>query len=157
MLSPWLLASQRGHDEQRRKQLQATEAKHAMQLAEAARSLLSLQHSTQQLETQIAQITDVYHVTKETARSLHFSELFAASLDTAPRLLNARGLRLIDLSGPTPQVLRATRTTDGRMVAGESNHTLLDMEQAIIKEIGSAKRSSSGTARELTSHLPEGL
>ena len=156
-LTPWLLAAQRTSDEQRVKALHADEAQQMAHLSEAARSLLSLQGSTQQVESQITELTDVYHVTKETVRALHLNELFEASLDVAPRLLNARGLRLIDLSGETPQVLRAARTEEGRMTTENTNH-ILEMEQAIITRVmASAGQPASATAQELACVFPEGV
>jgi diguanylate cyclase (GGDEF)-like protein len=155
-LTPWLLDAQRVRERLLLKRLHAEEAAQMTHLSEAARSLLSVQASTQQMEAQIAEITDLYHVTKETARALHLTELFTASLNIAPRFLNARGLRLIDLSGATPQIFRASRATDGRMVASDTNH-LLEMEQAIIKEAVSSGQPSSATAQELSCPLPEGI
>ena len=158
ILTPWWLAWQRGQEEARRAQLHAEEAKQMAQLSESARALLSLQASTRQMETQIADITDLYHVTKETARTLHLRDLFIASLHIAPRLLNARGLRFIDLSGEAPHVLRASRGADGRMLLSPDSATqLLDMEQAVIKEVASSGRPASATARELSCPLPEGI
>ena len=176
-LTPWGLAWQRGQDEVLRAQRHAEEAKRMAQLSEAARAHLALQTSTREMETQIADITDLYHVTKETARTLHLPELFAASLNIAPRLLNARGLRFIDLSGETPHVWRASRGPDGRLVplpvvapasspaSGDAGNgkpsgdatQLLEMEQAVIKEVVLSGRPSSATARELSCPLPEGI
>ena len=153
-LAPWLLASQRRRYEADLKRLHAEEAGAVAQLSEEARSLLSLQASTRQMESQIAQITDLYHVTKETGRALHVTELFTASLDIAPRLLTARGLRLIDLSGETPQILRAVRAPDGRMAA-VNGHELAEMEQAIIQRVRAEARASSATTRELAATVPD--
>ena len=155
-LTPWLLAAQRTSNEQRVKALHADEAQQMTHLSEAARSLLSLQGSTQQMESQITELTDVYHVTKETVRALHLNELFEASLDVAPRLLNAQGLRLIDLSGETPQVLRATRTDEGRMTQSQTN-SILEMEQAIITRVTASGVPASATAQELACAFPEGV
>jgi len=148
-LTPWLLAAQRRRYEADLKRLHAEEAGTVAQLSEEARALLSLQASTRQMESQIAQITDLYHVTKETSRALHVTELFTASLDIAPRLLTARGLRLIDLSGETPQILRAIREPDGRM-ASVDGRDLAKMEQAIIQRVRASGRPSSATAQELS-------
>ena len=157
-LTPWWLAWQRGREEARRARLQAEEAKQMAQLSEAARALLSLQTSTRQTEAQITDITDLYHVTKETARTLHLQDLFVASLTIPPRLLNAQGVRFIDLSGETPHVLRASRGADGRMRPSPDGGTqLLEMEQAVIKEVASSRRPSSATARELSCPLPAGM
>ncbi len=151
--TPWLLAAQRWRYEDEVRRLHAEEAVEVMRLSESARSLLSLQDAMQQADAQIAQITDLYHVTKETARALHVRELFAASLAIAPRLLNARGLRLIDCSGPAPQVLRAVRAPDGRM-ASVDGHDLLEMEADILQRVRTAPASSSAAASELAGPLP---
>ncbi len=172
-ITPWLLAGQRARKGLSLKQLRAGEAVQLAQLSEAARGLLSLQHSTQQVEAQIAEITDLYHVTKETSGALHLKDLFTASLTIAPGLLNARGLRFIDLSGEAPQVLRATRSPDGRMVPSADGGTaaddttpspqgggtgrILEMERAIIREVLSSGRPSSATAQELSCAVPSGL
>ena len=114
-LTPWLLAAQRRREQEVLKALHAEEAVRMSQVSDAVRTVLSLQQATQDIETQIADITDLYHVTKQTGGALRLQELFAASLDISPRLLSARGLRLIDLAGETPQVLRAAPGTDGRL------------------------------------------
>ncbi len=114
---PWLLALQRERDQQALVALKATEAQRSTKLGQLARSLLSLQHASQQLEAQITQLTEVYHVTKQTSRALHLMELFSALLETIPSLVVAKGLRLIDLSASEPHALRATRASDGRMVS----------------------------------------
>ena len=160
-ITPWLLAAQQRRDEQRLKRLHVREAEAMTRLSDEARSLLSLQASTQQLETQITQLTDVYHVTKDTGRALRLPELFSASLDSAPRLLNARGLRLIDLSEEQPQVLRASRTSDGRMVPPPTNggepSPLLEMEQAIIPRAVTSGASVCASQQEFPCALPEGI
>jgi len=157
-LTPWLLAAQQNRQEQLLSRLHAEEAKRMMGLSDDARTLLSLQATAHQLETKITHITDVYHVTKETTRALHLKELFAASLEVTPRLLDSRGLRLIDLSEKTPQVLRATRSPDGRLIASDTNH-LSDMEQAIINQAVASGQSASASAQELspTGAVPEGI
>jgi diguanylate cyclase (GGDEF)-like protein len=155
-ITPWLLAFQRMRDQRLLRRLHGEEAEHANQLSEAARALLSLQRSTQQLEREIAQITDVYHVTKDTARALHLTELFTASLEIAPRLLHAHAMRLIDLSGNPAQILRAVRRADGRMVMSDTNH-LSEMEQAIISRAISTGQPSSAGSEQLRCALPEGV
>jgi diguanylate cyclase (GGDEF)-like protein len=158
-ITPWLLAAQREREGEAFRRLHQEEAVQMSRLSSMARSLLSLQNAMQQMEAQIAEITDLYHVTKETSRALHLSELFAASLTIAPRLLNTKGLRLIDLSGPDPQFLRASRLPDGRMAAPdgkESNHES-EMERAIIQQAVSTGRPSLATASDLACAFPEGL
>ena len=143
-LTPWLLAAQRSRESQLRQRLRDEEAARVAKLSEAARSLLSLTRATEQMDTQITEITDLYHVTKETSRAMHVKELFAASLNIAPRLLSASGLRLIDLSGDAPAILRAARGTDGRMQEEESNG-LLEAERAIVKEVLGAPQTAPST------------
>jgi len=155
-LTPWLLAAQRQRDEQMLKRLHGEEAQQMAHISEGARTLLSLQSAGQKLEAQIAEITDVYHVTKETVRALHLDDLFQASLGIAPRLLSARGLRLIDLSLEAPQILRATRSSDGRLLADETNH-VQDMEQAVIKQVLASGQPATGSADTLACNLPEGI
>lgn len=176
--TPWLLAAQRTRDERSLKLLHGEEAQEMARLSESARSLLSLQHATQQLEAKITQMTDVYHVTKSTARALHVSELFSACAEIAPRLLNAQGLRLIDLSNSTPQVLRAARQSDGRFrlpevepTAGSSwsNSTaaispvsatvpaLLPFESAIAQRAAMNTQAVSAAVQDLGCDVPDGL
>ena len=155
-LTPWLLATQRRRDEQQLSALQAEEAQQTAHLSEAARSLLSLQTSAQQMETQLTDITNVYHLTKATAAALHLTELFTALLDIIPRLFTMRGLRLIDLSGETPQVLRAERSPDGRMVKTGNDHVLA-IEEAIIKRVASSGQPSSLAIQELALDVPPGM
>jgi diguanylate cyclase (GGDEF)-like protein len=143
-LTPWLLAAQRARDSQLVKRLRDEEAARAAKLSEAARSLLSLTRATEQMDAQITEITDLYHVTKETSRAMHVKELFAASLDIAPRLLSASGLRLIDLSGEEPHVLRAARGTDGRM-REEGSNGLLEAERAIVQGVLAAPQAAPAT------------
>ena len=151
--TPWLLAAQRLRDEAKVQGLQAEEAAEVQRISESARSLLSLQDAMRQMETEIAQITDLYHVTKETGRALHVGELFAASLDIAPRLLNAQGLRLIDGSGEPPQVLRAVRAPDGRMHQADGRDAL-EMEQDVLRRVRASPGPSSAAAHELAAPTP---
>ena len=158
--SPWLLAAQRQRDEGRLKTQQQHEARQMADLQEAARSLLSLQMATRRLEGQIAHITDVYHVTKQTSGALHLKELFDASLALAPRLLNANGLRLVDLSAEQPSLLRATRSSNGRLIAegpAEGTNHLQELEQFIIKQTMSSGQAASAQAAQLSCPLPKGL
>ncbi|MBI3084009.1 MAG: GGDEF domain-containing protein [Candidatus Omnitrophica bacterium] len=184
VVTPWLLAAQRVREQMALKQLHAEEAVQMSQLSDAARALLSLQTATQQMERQITEITDLYHVTKETVRAMHLHELFAASLNIAPRLLDARGLRLVDLSGQSLRVLRATRSADGRMApppvcppeagshgnppdhglplgsprtGGGGANTALDFEQAVVRQAVALGKPASATAQELACALPEGI
>ena len=164
-LTPWLLATQRRREQEVLSALHVEEAVHMSQMSDAVRTLLSLQRATQDIETQIADITDLYHVTKETGGALHLHELFAASLDISPRLLSVQGLRLIDLSGQTPQVLRAARATDGRLtptvdtgsVAASEANQVQELEGAIVKEALSSRQAGNATARTLGCAFPPGL
>jgi len=119
-----------------------------------------LQTSTQHLEKEIGQITDLYHVTKDTGRALRLPDLFSASLEMAPKLLKASGLRLIDLSEEEPHVLRASRTSDGRMVPppnGGGTNPILDMERAIIMRAVTSGEPTCAGPQELSCQLPEGV
>jgi diguanylate cyclase (GGDEF)-like protein len=172
-LTPWVLAAQRRREQEVLRALHAEEAVQMSHVSDSARELLSLQRATQGMETQIADITDLYHVTKGTSGALHLKELFAASLDIAPRLLSARGLWLIDLSGETPQVLRAARATDGRLIPtadtggvavseaspphqGGTSH-VQELERAIVREALSSRQPGSATAQTLGCPFPPGV
>ena len=115
-ITPWLLAIQRIRDERLLKAQQAEEARQLNHLSDRSRNLLSIQHQTQKTERQIAEITDAYHVTREASKTLRLTELFSILLDLAPRLLNVKTLRLIDLSTDRWQVLRAHQLPDGQIV-----------------------------------------
>lgn len=155
-MTPWLLALQRERSHAALQALHAEEAERSSQLSEAARSLLTLQGSQQQLEREIAQMTEVYHVTKETSRAMHLRELFEASIRITPKLLAARGMRLIDLSRDPAQALRAVRSADGRLVI-EPTNSLQEMEQAVIDQALKTGRPASAGAKELACRLPEGM
>ena len=133
-ITPWLLAVQRRTHETYLRHLQATEALRVGRLQQAVRHLLDLQAKIRAIEARIAQITDVYHVTKETVRAMRVGELFQAALEIVPRLLDVQGLRLIDCSvdNASPLVLRARRSQDGRLVAEDTNH-LMPLEQAALE------------------------
>jgi diguanylate cyclase (GGDEF)-like protein len=123
------------------------------------RSLVRLQTENQELESRIAQITSLYHVTKATARALRIEELFASSLDIVPRLLDVQGVRLIDLSRSSdePLVLRARRVPDGRLLAEHTNH-LLPLERVVIQQAVQSGRAASAEAVEETAwEWPTGL
>ena len=164
-VTPWLLAAARGRNEQGLAALRTERTQRMARLSEAARALISLKAEAQSLEDHVAEIGDLYHVTKETSRALHLTELFTATLNLVPRLLDACGLRLIDLSQETPQVFRAVRAPDGRMsviasnggpAAGEPHHGQ-EMEDAVVRRTMAAAQAASATAQELSSSLPEGV
>lgn len=115
VVTPWLLDAQRRSAAAELKRLHAQEASQMTHLSNSARSLMSLQGSAQQIEAQIAQITDLYHVTKETVRALHVRELFRALVEVTPRMLSVRGLRLIDCFSEKPQCFRAAATLQKRL------------------------------------------
>lgn len=155
---PWLLAAQQARDRRAMKRLHAEEAAEVGQLSSTVRSLLSLQAATQQVEAHMAQIIDVYHVTKETVRALRLPELFSGSIEITPRLLNASGLRLIDCSGPAPRALRARRLADGRMVqsaaggssaSGSETVNLLGVEQAMMRRVTASGQTATASVEEL--------
>lgn len=148
--SPWLLAEAQERDARALKALHADEAVRMSRLSESARSLLSLQNANHLMDTQIVEIGEVYHVTKETSRALHFEELFAAVLEIAPRLLHASGLRLIDLTQEPPQLLRAVRSADGAMGAVPDPAEPEDVEQAIIQAAAASPSSLGSNAQLLT-------
>lgn len=165
-ITPWLLTAYRQRQQAIVKRLHAEEAVQMSHLSEAARALLSLQSSTQQMETQITEMTDLYHVTKETSRALRLDELFSASLNIAPRLLAARGLRLIDLSGDNPRVLRARPGNDGQMALldereqpanSEGTARIIEAERTIIDEARAVAWSTGASVQVLPCNLPEGV
>ncbi len=154
--TPWLLAAQQEREAARLEALRKDEAAQMARLSDAARSLLSLQTAAKETEARIAEITDLYHVTQETARALHVQELFSASLTIAPRLLSVSGLRLIDLSGTAPQVWRASRAPDGRLIPSDGA-AVLPLEQAILDQATSATRPSGTTVQVSSRDVPAGL
>lgn len=149
-ITPWLLAAQRFRDEGWVKTQQADEAKQLTGLSESSRKLLTLQNKTQEIEKQIAEITDAYHVTRETSKALRLYELFDVLVDMAARLLNVAGLTLVDLSADRLHVLRAGRLPDGRIAVAQnpnemgtssSNVVLSTLEQAIVKQARSLRQT----------------
>ncbi|MBI4323069.1 MAG: GGDEF domain-containing protein [Candidatus Omnitrophica bacterium] len=156
-VTPWLLASQRSRYERRVKRLQARESVKLSQLQE--HGLLRLQRENEERESTITQITTLYHVTKATARALHVQELFAFSLELVPKLLDVKGLRLIDLVhqvDDSPLTLRAHRVSDGRLLRDEIN-AILPIERAVIQQVARAGAASTSEATALEGSLPTGL
>ena len=138
---PWLLAQQRADDASKVQRLQAEEATQMAQLSQATRSLLALHASAQQSEAQVTELTDVYHLTRATAGTLRLHDLFMASLSVVPRLLGGRGLRLISLAEEAPQVLRAVRAADGRLVpCSERLGVPVESSRALLKAFRSWHR-----------------
>ena len=156
LITPWLLAAQRQRIEALISRLQAAEAASMIRLSGTARGLLSLQHAAKQIETQIAQMSDLYHVTKDTTGALRLQELFTASLAVAPRFLDTAGWRLIDCSREKPQAFRAQRMADGQMSSTDSG-ALLPMEQAVLSQAGPGSGPSMVTAASLGCAWPAGL
>jgi len=172
-LGPWGLATQRRRDMHTFERLRAEERDEQGRLAEAARSLLSLQQSAQDMEAQVTQLIDVYRITKETARALRVADLFALSLESASRLLAVQRLRLIDVSESVPQAFRAARAPEGSWTlpsiapasvaeaeAATTTSTekspLFDVEEAIVRQARSMPPASETLVRELSWSSPEG-
>jgi len=116
-VTPWLLAEQRGRFQRRVRRFQGREAVRLSRLHAMARTLLERQAENQRLESQTSGITELYHVTKETARANRVGELFNIFLDLLPRLLAVQGVRLIDVSpgAEGTRVFRSSRLLDGRL------------------------------------------
>ena len=155
--TPSLLALQRLRQEARLRQLHAGEAERMTGLSGTARNLLVIQTEIQQLERRISDITDVYHVTKETSRALRLPELFAATLEVTPRLLAAQGLRLVTLADESLHVLRARRSPDGPLFRSEVSTRPLDVERAILKRADPGGVPGQGDAAALGLPLPDGV
>ncbi len=151
----WMVAARERYEAGLRA-LQREEASRMARLSENARALLSLQAATRRLEGEVAEITDVYHVTKETSRALHIEELFAISLAISPRLLNAKGLRLL-LRADTPRVLRGVRVPDGRLVNTETGSEFLPCEEAILQQVQQSGQPASTATEHLPAALPDGI
>lgn len=168
--TPWWLAALRGRFDKRLKRLLNAEAMSLSRLKTHHRDLQELRTTTGQLESQIAQITDLYHVTKQTAKAVHVDELFRRSLEVLPRLLTARGLRLIDLEGTpeNPLVLRAVRPDRGPLVmeapapAGESPggpgpSPVAAFERAIVNELRRSGQAGCSSREEGDELCPASL
>lgn len=171
-LGPWGLAAQHRRDRQAFEGLRAEERAEQGRLAEAARSLLSLQQSAQDMDAQVTELIDVYRITKETARALRVADLFALSLESASRLLAVQRLRLIDVSESVPQAFRAARTPEGSWAlpsiapasaadtaaaTSTEKSPLFDVEEAIVRQARSMPPSSETLACELSWSSPEGV
>ncbi len=130
--TPWLLDAQQRRDQALLASSQAEEARRLARLSEAARALLSLQTATQQLERQISEMTEVYHITKDASRAAHVDELFATTAELTLRLLDARRLRLIACVKEPATIWHAGRSSDGRFLPegarepDESDRALLE-------------------------------
>ena len=155
-VTPWLLAAQRIRYERRVKHLQARESVKVSQLQEQAHGLLRLQRENEKRESAITQITTLYHVTKATTRALHVQELFAFSLELVPKLLDVKGLRLIDTRHQVegaPLVLRASRASDGRLMPDPGGPISSD-EQAILQQATVSPKASTSVARDRGGTVP---
>ncbi len=158
-VTPSLLAAQRVRHQRRIKRLQGREAMKMSRLQERARSLLQLQGVAQRLESQIGQITDLYHVTRETAKALHVEQLFAASLELVPSLVQLEGLRLIDQAvGSQEQnmVWRARKDSEGRLRA-EAAQPMLAVERRIAERASQTGLSGILDAAEVSEGWPPGV
>jgi len=143
-LTPWLVAGQRTRHERLLKRAHGAEAVQLIQLQERSRTLTQLQSDNQHIESQITKISDLYHVTKETAKAMRFDELFAFSLELLPKLLDVQGWRLVDLSrgSEPPVVLRARRGPDGRLIR-EPSSQLLPAEAEVISRVEASRVAGS--------------
>jgi len=135
-VTPWLLAAQRLRYRRRLRRLQAKEAARVIQLQERGRTLTRLQNENQQLEARVAQITDLYHVTKETGRALRVEELFERAIQIVPRLVTVERVRLIDAAGGPEHAMvhRAKRGPDGQLAA-EAPSKPTDAERATLLDV----------------------
>jgi diguanylate cyclase (GGDEF)-like protein len=147
-LVPWLLSEHRRREEAAVNQVHRQQAEHVVRVSEQARSLLEMQRRNQQRDGQIVQISDLYQLTKETARALRLEDLFTGCLAVAPRLLDARGLRLIDTSTQPSRVLRAVRAADGRLEPSDSG-ALLPAEAAVLDEVAASRAPGWAAADRL--------
>jgi diguanylate cyclase (GGDEF)-like protein len=129
---PWLFAAEQARATEALRVGQRQQAERMSRLSESARTLLALEASSHQMERQITELTELYHVTKETSRALHGQELFAALLDLAPRMLSVKGLRLLDLSGPAAAMFRAGAGEHGRLSL--LNHGALEGAEADLSD-----------------------
>ena len=156
LITPWLLAAQQERSRAEWQALRTQEAAEIAHLSSVSRSLLSLQQATQEMERQISEMTDLYRITKETVRALHWPELLAASSSIAPRFLDAMGLRLIDCSAEPPHAVRAMR--QGEEFAAESTTGLAsEMEQAIVRRAVAMPQPGRATSQELAVPFPDEL
>ncbi len=134
-MTPSLLAAQRRRLAKRLRRLQRQQAVKLSRLQERERAVVHLHAGNQRLESQISQITELYHVTRDTARALRTEELFTFSLGIIPKLLQVSGFRLIDgsVSPDEPLVLRARRVPDGRLCQDPPS-AILPVERAILSQ-----------------------
>ena len=158
MLALWRLLAERARHTRSLQRLHASEAVKALQLQEQQQALAACERANQQVEAMVGQITELYHVTKETSRALHVHELFAFSLEIIPKLLRTTGLRLInrDPAGDSPVVLRARRVPDGRLLP-ETPGALLPFEQAVLQRVEASKSSAFAEPGTMTCEWPAGL
>ena len=154
-VTPWLVAVQRSRQEQRAKRLRTSEAMKLSRLQGQARDVRQLQAENQDLESRIAQITELYHVTKETACALHVEELFSRALDLIPRLLDLKGLRLVDAASGLEQALawRARRDPHGRLVR-EGTNQASPFERGLLEQAMRSSAASCATREALPGEWP---
>ena len=155
--TPWLLSGRRAAYRARIRDAQASKLRQLTRLQEIARAVLELQAMNRRLESQITQITELYHVTKETARALHVEELLRFSLDVFPRLFTLRGVRLIERSvSPegASRVFRARRREDGRLIQ-EPAASLVPFEEEILQKSALLGVTTFAQASDLVAALPE--
>lgn len=146
--TPWLFAAQQNDKSGVLRLRQQEQADRAMKLSETARAQLNLSAAVQQLETQITNITELYHVTKETSRALSPADLFRLLIELVPQMLQIKGLRLVFPLEP-PEVFRAHPAEDGRMRV--THHGSPDrIERRIIDEF---TQSDHGGKKGTSVHL----
>ncbi len=148
-LGPWLLAAQRQRHERRVQRLQAKEASRMGRLQQRSRALRELEQAAQHTEAEIAQITELYHVTKEAGRALRIEELVAAVGECVPPLLQTRRLRLV-VQGRAGEPAIAWR------VADDSHGELLPWEQAVVERAAQAPTAGRVALREVNPAAPAG-
>ncbi len=114
------------------RRLQRQHAERKKQLAAAAQNLFSLDAAIASMEKNVAQLTDVYQVTKETAGALRLSDLLGNARESLSRLLPVPRLSLVDLTAETPVISRLKRAQDDRFVHEEA--ALLPAELSILDQ-----------------------
>ncbi|MBI2885492.1 MAG: diguanylate cyclase [Candidatus Omnitrophica bacterium] len=149
-LGPWLLWAQRERHERRIHRLQAKEASRLGRLQQRSRTLRELEGAAQQVESEIARITELYHVTKEAGRALRMEDLAAAVAECVPPLLQTRRARLIvaPAGGGAPT---AWRVADG------SHGELQPWERSVLERAAQAPAVGQSAAVEFGEAAPSDI
>jgi diguanylate cyclase (GGDEF)-like protein len=100
-------------------------------LAGHSQAVLSFDSTTQDLEQRIAELVNLYQVTKETNRALHLEALVAAFMEIAPRLLGVERMRLLHLEEGPAKAWRAVRES-GQVTLTVG--ALEEAEQAVVRQ-----------------------